>query len=241
MGEGAWESKEYGPLPGRRGSLPVKILVVLLIAIVAIAGIGYLANQARTAARDAPLRARCESNLRRIGQAVMMYAQEFDGTLPTSGSSVGGDVAGRLEPYTKETSGRGIWRCPAQSPFAAGEWTSSYGYNWQYLLAPGPDYPHNDWNGLENGGIKLSSIADPGRTLMFVDHKPVVPESWAKLWSYVVRPGQKLEKPENLDGMGRVDLRHNGNANVLFCDGHVALRDGSLTDPGREKDLWDPR
>jgi len=55
-----------------------------------------------------------------------------------------GDVKRLLAPYIGPDRADRIWRCPSQKPFAGGRWTSSYGYNWQYLLQAGPDYPHSD-------------------------------------------------------------------------------------------------
>jgi prepilin-type processing-associated H-X9-DG protein len=199
---------------------------------------GYWAFiQVQDAAREAPRIARCQSNLRDIGRAVQLYAQDYDGTLPSTATGRG-DVTGLLERYLGPRRMSYVWRCPSQFPFAGGTWTSSYGYNWQYLLAAGPDYPHQDWNGFANGGMKLASITRPAQTLMFVDQKPVVRETWAQLWTYVVRPGQPLNKPDELDGMGQTDFRHRGKTSVLFVDGHVALMG---TEVNNEKKHWSPR
>ena len=203
-------------------------------AAAVVAGVAWWVQDSAAASRDAPHRVTCQANLRQIGQAVRMYMEDYEQTLPVSASGRG-DVAGLLEPYSKQKHGQGIWKCPSQRPFSGGIWTSSYGYNWQYLLKPGPDYPHNDWNGLENPAFKLSEIARPAATVMFVDHKPPPGNPRPQLWSYVVRPGQKVKDPYALDGMGQVDRRHRGQANVLFCDGHVKAMGSEIND---EKRYW---
>jgi prepilin-type processing-associated H-X9-DG protein len=192
---------------------------------------------AREASRARPALEACQRNLLQIGQAVRMYAADYDDRLPSCAAGRD-DVAGLLEPYRLRRDGPDIWRCPGQVPFSGGRWTSSYGYNWQYLLEPGPDYPHTDWEGFSNAGIKLTAITRPERTLMFVDQKPVLEKPYAELWTYVVRPGQSLKEPDNLSGMGVVDFRHHRQTNVLFCDGRVAALGGEIKD---ERKYWDPR
>lgn len=212
------------------------------VAGVVLAGalVGWFVLDALAADRERPRTAACQGNLRKIGQALRMYASDNDETLPSSGNGAETDVAGILEPYVTQLGGR-PWKCPSQTPFAEGIWTSSYGYNWQYLLEPGPDYPHNDWHGIRKGGLKLAAIARPGQTLAFVDHKPVLEKPYAQLYSYVVRPSQDRSKPYDIDGMGRPDFRHHRQANVLFCDGHVKAMGSEIAQPSSEPRYWNPR
>jgi prepilin-type processing-associated H-X9-DG protein len=220
--------------------------VYWLIGIVMAAGLAaaafWFVKDAREAAAERPRTAVCQGNLRRIWQAVQMYVQDSDGSLPNSGSGSGsGDIVDLLEPYAKQGYGKGMWRCPSQTGFSEGRWTTSYGYNWQYLFAPDRNYPHDEWHGFDNPGVKLSSVKRPAETLMWVDHKPLLEKPYAELWSYVVRPSQKVKDPHDLDGMGRPDFRHRRQANVLFCDGHVMLMGREIAEPTNEKKHWDPR
>src|SRR5205823_1556144 len=137
---------------------------------------------------------------------------------------------------TKQQFGQGIWRCPSHARFQpANGWTSSYGYNLEYLLAPGPDYPHSGYNGFSNSGVALSFLDRPAATLCFMD-QTVSPGS-TNLWSYIARPGDTL----NTDGFGRPDFRHSGQANVLFCDSHVKVARPSFATLNSEPINWDPR
>lgn len=217
-----------------------KWLGIALAAALALGGLTWLIVDAEAARRSAPATAACAGNLRRIGQAVRLYAGDNDERLPCSAAGRG-DLSGLLSGYTGQRGGVGIWRCPGQTPFAGGLWTSSYGYNWQYLLEPGPDYPHNDWNGFDNAGLKLSALARPANTLMFVDHRPPPGNPTANLWTYVVRPGQNIKDPYGLDGMGTVDFRHHRQANVLFCDGHVKAMGSEIAQPANEPGYWSPK
>jgi len=227
------ESKEHPP---RRGFTLIELLVV--IAIIAIlAGILF---PVFAAAREKARQATCQSNLKQIGYAAQMYTQNFDETMPYSGTGpTGGDLSTLLDPYIKQKSGRGIWRCPSHAGFPDdGSWTSSYGYNWEYLLVEGPDYPHSDWNGFSNSGVALSFLTRPADTLMFIDNNG--PPENPVLWSYVVRPGDRTN-PFNQSGMGRPHFRHSGQANVLFCDGHVKTVRPSINLIPNEREHWDPR
>jgi prepilin-type processing-associated H-X9-DG protein/prepilin-type N-terminal cleavage/methylation domain-containing protein len=225
----------------RSGFTLIEILIV--IAIIALLAAILFPVFARV--RENARRTSCASNLKQIGTAVQMYIQDNDEHLPTAGSdsSTGGDIVGILTPYTKQQYGQGIWKCPSHTSFPSdGSWTSSYGYNWQYLLAQGPNptdpYPHTDdssYEGFYNPGVVLSFLARPAETLCFIDQKPVA----GKLWTYVNRPGDPLG--DDSDGFGRPDFRHNSRANVLFCDGHVKAVPSSFADPVNEAKFWDPR
>jgi prepilin-type N-terminal cleavage/methylation domain-containing protein/prepilin-type processing-associated H-X9-DG protein len=214
-----------------RGFTLIELLVVIAIIAILAALLFPVFAQAREKARQAT----CQSNLKQIGNAVQMYSQDFDETMPNSGSYGGdGDLVGLLFSYTRQHSGEGIWRCPSHSQFSS-YYTSSYGYNWQYLLAPGPDYPHSDYNGFSNSGVLLAFLAHPADTLCLMDVG--APDGNLNLWSYVVRPGD----PVNNDGMGRPQFRHLGQANVLFCDGHVKAMPPAFAQPNNETKNWDPR
>jgi prepilin-type N-terminal cleavage/methylation domain-containing protein/prepilin-type processing-associated H-X9-DG protein len=218
--------------PGRRGFTLIELLVVIAIIAILAAILFPVFSQAREAARKAT----CQSNLKQIGTAVQMYTQDADEAMPNSGSGAGGDVVRLLQPYTKQAFGQGIWKCPSHpqlTPISG--WTSSYGYNFQYLLAPGPDYPHDGYNGFDNSGVSLAFLQRPADTLLFMDH--TAPTSNVNLWSYIVRPGDT----QNNDGFGRPHFRHSGQANVLYCDGHVKVTRPSFALVTNEPKNWDPR
>jgi len=217
---------------GRRGFTLIELLVVIAIIAILAAILFPVFAQVREAARKAS----CQSNLKQIGSAVMMYTQDADETMPNSGSGVGGDVVRLLEPYSKQSFGQGIWRCPSHALLTPNSgWTSSYGYNFQYLLAAGPDYPHSEYNGFGNSGVSLSFLQRPADTLLFMEQ--TAPPANVNLWSYIARPGDTA----NNDGFGRPQFRHSGQANVLFCDGHVKVERPPLALVTSETKYWDPR
>jgi prepilin-type N-terminal cleavage/methylation domain-containing protein/prepilin-type processing-associated H-X9-DG protein len=208
-------------------------LIELLIVITIIGILASILFPVFARAREMARRASCASNLKQIGIAVQMYTQDYDEFLPSAGSIGGsGDMAGILQPYTKQQAGQGIWQCASHASFGP-SYTSSYGYNWQYLFGGGPHT--GSYVGFYNGGVSLALLNRPSETLSFVDQKPVAGGS--SLWTYVVRPGDTSIAD---DGFGRVDLRHQERANVLFCDGHVKAMGREITDPSKEATYWNP-
>jgi prepilin-type N-terminal cleavage/methylation domain-containing protein/prepilin-type processing-associated H-X9-DG protein len=218
-----------------RGFRRAFTLIELMIVVSIIALLAGLLLAALSSARDSGRHALCGSNLSQVGNAVTAFAVDHDRRLPTSGAtSVGGDVTGLLWPYTRERWGQGIWRCPAHETFVENMWTSSYGYNWQYLLTPGPDYPHSGWNGFFNKGLRIAGLGRPSDTIAFVDHES---PNLGNLWSFVARPGDN----GNIDGIGHIDFRHADNAMGLMPDGHVETLPPAAGQAQNEPAFWDPR
>jgi prepilin-type N-terminal cleavage/methylation domain-containing protein/prepilin-type processing-associated H-X9-DG protein len=217
----------------RTGFTLIELLVVIAIIAIIAAILFPVFAQARESARKAT----CQSNLKQIGSSLLMYVQDYDETLPICRpSDEKGDPVDTLLPYIKMGYGQGVWRCPSHSGFPRdGSWTSSYGYNWQYLLTPGPDYPHSDYNGFTNSGVSDSFLQRPADTLCFIEDS--APKGNSKLWALVARPGD----PTNNEGFGRPQFRHHDQANVLFCDGHVKTVGPSFALPTEEPLHWDPR
>src|SRR5207237_5835618 len=102
----------YQPPEPRRGFTLIELLVV--IAIISI--LAAIIFPVFAAAREAARKTSCMSNLRQLGKAVMMYAQDNGEVLPNSGSNgKRGDLTTSLDPYIKSRWGRGIWRCPSHA------------------------------------------------------------------------------------------------------------------------------
>jgi prepilin-type N-terminal cleavage/methylation domain-containing protein/prepilin-type processing-associated H-X9-DG protein len=135
--------------PNRAFTLIELLVVIAIIAIIAAILFPVFA-QAREKARQAT----CQSNLKQLGLAFLMYAEDYDETLPAapnfhfiiqnSNGSFSGQSA--LEPYIKNhpAQSRGtVWVCPDLAKYYSGG--SSFGqylctYTMNVFLAPANRY-----------------------------------------------------------------------------------------------------
>jgi prepilin-type N-terminal cleavage/methylation domain-containing protein/prepilin-type processing-associated H-X9-DG protein len=174
-----------------RGFTLIEVLVVLaitsLLLAIAIAVLG--------SARESANEARCATNLRGIGSALLLYSQANQNRFPprvgSSSAALRHLAYQQLGPYSslseeaaEEEYLRGMWRCPS----APKEWMFSYGTN--------PNFWH----------VSLSAIDDPANFVLLRDRGGV---SW----------------PSDAGGADNTTIGsawHKGRYNALYADGRVA-------------------
>lgn len=147
---------------GERGFTLIELLVV--IAIIAV--LAAILFPALTAARTSAHKASCQSNLRQIIQATLMYADAHDGRTPGSMwvHCNWGDGRGwteRITPYigAKSAPTRGkttVYQCPA---------AKNVDYSYGITDYEEPKAGHA-------GGIILARLKFPKRQMMFYDLRP---------------------------------------------------------------------
>lgn len=198
-------------------------LIELLVVTAIVAILAAILFPVFQAVRENARRTVCASNLKQLGLAWLLYAQDYDERACPSYNKHNniGDAddawdfrldrqtgrweVGMLGAYTKAGQ---IHGCPDFLVGSAGRPYNGYAYNATYiggdLATIDGDFP----------ACALAQIVTPGETAVFADGgygttKPL-PENF-------------LRAPSDTAfySAGLVDFRHRGRANVAYADGHV--------------------
>jgi prepilin-type N-terminal cleavage/methylation domain-containing protein/prepilin-type processing-associated H-X9-DG protein len=229
----------------RRGFTLIELLVVIAIIAILAAILFPVFAQAREKARGAS----CLSNLKQMGLAWMMYAQDYDERYPTADpgtwgrcsdmkdrGAFGGWIGNLLVPYSKNVN---IFTCPSNPQLSAVNddqkqtcWKAnvvpyrytSYGYNYDSLWDQG-----------------MSSVNRPAELIAIYDaisawtDCPYAQAGSCGIWAerdipaFLTKMGMPLapgmtdpNKPGEWVGsyVSRV-APHNNTVNYLFADGHA--------------------
>lgn len=219
----------------RKGFTLIELLVVIAIIAILAAILFPVFAQARSKARQTT----CTSNMKQVGLAMLMYAQDYDQTLPVYGSfSETYQVAAKLTPYIKTN---GLFKCPDSSfPMGAvnhkqrdngtdymlppddacvGLGTSKVGQTQYYNdIYPPMDYATNwslfDWqggtcSGKYNGYEKGQSFDSPNIT------------SASKTVMMIDFPPASFVWPGPAFWGGQPHGRHSEGSVVVHMDGHA--------------------
>ena len=222
----------------RSGFTLIELLVVIAIIAILAAILFPVFARARAKAQQVS----CLSNQKQLVLAFLMYAQDYDDTMApayyfTNGWNVehGWDFTidyaawsftpGLIGPYTKNTQING---CPQATGIASYDrQTTGYAYNVSYVGAT--------WD-EGNLPAQLGAISYPSETVMLSD---------AAYWdsmggavtatNYLRAPGDPYYSYVGPN----VHFRHNGVAEVAYCDGHVKAATRKFNVSANSPDLAD--
>ena len=194
-------------------------LIELLIVIAILAILAAILFPVFSKVRENARRTVCASNLKQLGLAWQLYANDYDEM--ACPSYTGFDswdfncvpnhpcTEGLIGQYSKDDE---IHGCPDNEFLTGGNKRpyNGYGYNATYIggdlgLSNGDNYP----------ACHLAQIEFPTQTVVFAD---------AGYFQGAAQPDNYLRAPSEtsvyLNG-GNTDFRHNGLANACYADGHV--------------------
>ncbi len=181
-------------------------LIELLVVIAIIAILAAILFPVFARAREKARQTSCLSNVKQMGLGFLMYAQDYDETLPAGNSYAGiGWWGNAIAPYVKNTQ---IFYCPSKNSNYPG-----YGVSWPNIMS--------DTSGGGRVACSLGAIDAPADALMFAEAERV--SGAAIVWLYSCRRvpfGTSTDGAEYATNLIPVPGRHNGGNNVGFCDGH---------------------
>jgi prepilin-type N-terminal cleavage/methylation domain-containing protein len=183
-------------------------LIELLVVIAIIATLAAILFPVLARSREKARQTSCLSNLKQIGLACLMYAQDYDETT-VFGDGYRGHVLGswnwqqKVYPYMKNNQ---IFICPSNGT-PPGQYWDDYIY-YSYALPT-------------HSGEKLASIAEPAITIMTNDG--VHPAVSGARGMAPLNCGAFLSSGWcRRDGVATADdFLHNGGDNCVFFDGHA--------------------
>jgi prepilin-type N-terminal cleavage/methylation domain-containing protein len=224
----------------RFGFTLIELLVVIAIIAILAAILFPVFAQARERARQAG----CTSNVKSLGLAVMMYAQDYDETYPPLWYQANdGHWPNTVRPYIgqggTDAGGKkwteGIMVCPSAPRMHPG---------WSYAMSQ----EFSTFNGSTYIGRAIAAISSPARVLMIAE-APLVKE-WGQAsieiqtdsscWGGKLGNGvDGLKSYQDIDGISASApwncsehlprYRHNSGALIVWGDGHASWRrKGSL-------------
>jgi prepilin-type N-terminal cleavage/methylation domain-containing protein/prepilin-type processing-associated H-X9-DG protein len=192
-------------------------LIELLVVIAIIAILAALLLPALTRAKVAGLSAACKSNLHQIGVGLSLYTsqnRQYPAWQPFDYQPGNGDYT--LVSFTGRN--RNLFLCPARKPSSV----------WTNLTAPNPTYGYNALgSGQHEKPLGLTGNLGDMSWTGLLEARVLAAADMIAVGDY---PEGRFANVSGQDGdiTGALDEqddyvanRHNGGANIVFCDAHV--------------------
>jgi len=214
--------------PPSRGFTLIELLVVIAIIAILAAILFPVFAQAREKARQAT----CQSNLKQLGTATMMYVQDYDETYPNADYDSGGvrfNWYNLVDPYIKagaptgtgKNLRRSVFVCPSiDAAIRDPAWVAANGTPSTRALA---SYACNQFLMPRGRGVvppavpavvSLAAVGSPASVALYGPNAGTIVDFNGRDDRYT---GASIHE----QGYMLVRNRHNGGANYTFADGHT--------------------
>jgi prepilin-type N-terminal cleavage/methylation domain-containing protein/prepilin-type processing-associated H-X9-DG protein len=202
----------------RRAFTLIELLVVIAIIAILAAILFPVFAQAREKARQTT----CASNLRQLGLAEMMYAQDYDNRyVPWWGDGVAKGLgwSSILMPYAKNEQ---FFSCPSDKVSRGGAKNIKRSYtmngDWYSPDSRGlsRSYTTDNGKGAPLGGYSEADVEQPATTIMFCDRWASGNLLYSQGWSVSATECHLHPGPGNMGLNNHMDA-----TNFCMADGHV--------------------
>jgi prepilin-type N-terminal cleavage/methylation domain-containing protein/prepilin-type processing-associated H-X9-DG protein len=205
-------------------------LIELLVVIAIIAVLAGMLLPALARAKEKARATCCNNQMRQIGLAVCLYADDNADEFPRSqhsafahgqltwGRAIAPQVGVRGAAWTNLL--QGLYHCPTDR--RPTPW--SYGQNVYFELGSDDDY-----SGKPATWRRMTSIPKPSATVIYGENATSADHIMPHFWTSAMDTAEVDSR------------RHSGRANYTFVDGHAQLLQMKNTfDPPRQLDSWNP-
>lgn len=198
-------------------------LIELLVVIAIIAILAAILFPVFSRAREQARKASCQSNLKQIANAMLMYAQDWDERFPCTPYWKCGRAQSAIYsrwylliyPYVKNQQ---IFFCPSGK--SAGGWDEAPGWDPNRLsYGMGKIANCHNMDPYEEAGYSLAEYQQPAQSILVADstHRG----DGASRWEKIAFAGGPCGPGCNPQYQTEDNTRHSGGANIAFVDGHV--------------------
>ena len=177
----------------------IELLVVIAIMGILMSLLFPALSQAKAKAQEA----RCLNNLKQLGLATIMYAEDHKGLVQIDAPLEPGVTWGSILSTNQNLRPFEVFVCPTYMPRRFTNWFKTYGVR----LDPLPENSSGDFGEI----LKTDSVPKPSEYLHLADTTSRGRQGIGSEQYYYFR----------VDAEKQIHARHDRKANGLFIDGHV--------------------